>query len=101
MVRIEEGDNTWFLRPLFGSELRSLLASSANLLYKDKLEIEKEIEVEDAVFERCLEGMNQHHRNTMLSRGRIRTYHKPFFIQHEKGRTYQMGIVYIVRGKDD
>jgi len=81
-----------------GGELRAFLASAAYSRSENKQQVEKSIYVSHAMFVACLSDLNPHHSNTHLKRGFLRTYHEPFFTDNPNGmgKTYHMGIVYIV-----
>ncbi len=80
-----------------GQALRKELALEAQALKENTDKLEKCILVNEDVYNRCLEGMPSHHRNTHLKRGFLRTYHKPFWVSYgEEGSYYYPGVVYIV-----
>lgn len=80
-----------------GRDLRSTLAKQASEMKQNKDKCEKTIEVNNEVFEKCLSGMNEHHKNFHRKRGFIRTYTDPFWTDlGDQGQHYNHGIVYII-----
>ena len=81
-----------------GARLRVQLAQAAYCLAKDKEQIEKSISVGNDIFEQCLLGMPEHHKEFNRRRGFLRTYHKPFWTENEGnlGKTYHHGIIHII-----
>ena len=81
-----------------GVRLREQLAQAAYCLAPNKEQVEKSIKVDNSVFEQCLMGMPEHHKNFNRKRGILRTYYKPFWTENEGnlGKTYHHGVVHIV-----
>jgi len=79
-------------------EKRAELAQLAYDCCRDKLKIEKNIEVCNETFEMCIADMPEHHKNTARKRGFLRTYHNSFWIKNSDGhgKTYHKGVIYII-----
>lgn len=80
------------------SKKRAELAKLAYSSCEDYTQIEKYIKVCNQTFEMCIKDMPEHYKEVNRKRGFIRTYHKPFFTEYldGEGRTFQMGIVFII-----
>lgn len=83
---------------LTGIRLRKQLAQAAYCLAPNKKQVEKSVKVDNSVFEQCLVGMPEHHKDFNRKRGFLRTYHEPFWTENKEGmgRTYHMGVVHVI-----
>lgn len=80
-----------------GQKLRRHLAAQAFELSSNKMAVEKTIYVDENTFKDCLDDKNKHHKTCIYNKGYLRTYHEPFYIDHEnEGQSYCHGIVHIV-----
>ena len=81
-----------------GDRLRVRLAQAAYCLAEDKEQVEKSISVSSDLFEKCMVGMPEHHKNFNRKRAFIRTYHEAFWTENKEGmgRTYHHGVVHII-----
>ena len=86
------------MEEITGDKLMAQLAQGAYCLAKDKEQVEKSTEVDNATFEKCMVNMPEHHKNFNRKRGFLRTYHEPFWTENKEGmgRTYHHGVVHIV-----